>query len=121
MSTFPFPIRYSTEDILKLSKAMLTKTAIDDDYLYKETDDSHAIEIAMLGHSSDSVSIYTEDGFLHVKTKDSVKVSDLAQNYSFKFKLPAGSDQSAISAEMANGILKVVVKKNANRHQIEVK
>jgi HSP20 family molecular chaperone IbpA len=56
-----------------------------------------------------------------VKTKDSVKVSDLAQNYSFKFKLPAGSDQSAISAEMANGILKVVVKKNANRHQIEVK
>lgn len=112
---------YNAEDLLRLSNAMSVKRTMED-YSYSEDQAEHRVEVSMLGHSSESVKVHVEDGYVNVKTEPVDGLSDLAKNYSFKFKLPKGADPGKVSAEMANGVLKIVIKKNeANRFEVKVK
>lgn len=89
-----------------------------------ETDDSYVLEYPLPGYVKDDIEIYLKDLIL---TISSGKSSRFGYYFDSKFKneitVPAGTKEKDISAELKDGILKIMIKKVEKKElkKIEIK
>ena len=78
-------------------------------YAVDVTDSARIIEIALLGHTKETVDVSIADGEVRVLADPKENESYLIEKHSFKFNLPDGTDVHNVTGEVNNGILKITL------------
>lgn len=85
---------------------------------------TRVLDVAMLGHTKESVDISVDETTVKVKASATPEMSNLAKSHEFNFRLPDNCDSSKISAKVEAGILKITLpyleKTKARVQKIEV-
>jgi len=121
-NVFPFPVVYNDEMLDSLMKSMFGGPTKVPKHFNGENDQLYFIDVALPGHYRGSVSVLAEEGVVYVDAKVNGRLGFLVEDYSFSFEIPAGCDESAVTATMLNGILSIKLPKpEAKSIQVAVK
>jgi HSP20 family molecular chaperone IbpA len=87
-------------------------------YLTEATESDYRIHVSLPGHNKSTIKVSVENGKLLI-TADSPNQSNnsLCKSESFKFMLPKGCNLDEIDAQIADGILTIVVAKITEKKQ----
>lgn len=120
-SQFPSQYNHLLFESDDSSRPFESQWVSDFNYEKSETDDSYVLEYPLPGYVKNDIEIYLKDLVLTVSSEKSGRFG--YSSFKDEFTVPAGTKEKDISAELKDGLLKVIIKKVEKKElkKIEIK